>query len=866
MKKIFTTFLSALLVFGCVGIAFADLGTERVFTPYQPPSVEVSSQTELTSALTNDSDITITDDFDVTAFTVPAAYEGKIDLNDHTITANGKITVASGANLTLENGTILRGEAFTNGAVIDIKGTLNIDEGAVIDGNRDNVTTTSCLVNISSGGKVNLIDGSIQNNLNHSQNSASGVLVSGGTLNMYDDGEVTNCEAKVSSNKGGNGGGVAVTSKGTFNMCGGTVSNCTATGTIFGSGGAGGGVYLNGGTFIMTDGTITGNKAYSGAGICSSSSADSIAIIKGGLISSNIASSGGGGAQNNSYLSNDIEIDGETYSSAMIILGGTFSSNAAIYGGGVHHDDAKSGSTSIWIEDAKFIDNKATSGGGICIEHSKTSSKSTVKNVTITSTEPSTNGAGVYIKKGSVDIIGSIIKDNTVKSDGGGVYITGGTTAAPCVVNIIDSDISGNTAERNGGGVYTGKNTIFTITDCDINKNIAKSGGGLYIDGANSTIIGCNVTENTASSDGGGLYSASSTIQLGENSIITKNTAAKAGGGIYLAESSTAGSTFTMLSGSKLYSNFANTDLDDTTTASADDICSLSASGRNKMTLISVSEMDLPSGAKADYWYTDTVDDRYRRTETTPYDVVANDSSEQHLTLGVNAIVIYKDGFNGAAFSDVVYSYIRKWSDTPSFDPNDDSAMPTYDSYRFIGWSPEVSEMVELDTVTYVAQWEYAPTGITYSANHSDSSKTILDEGTVHSIRGKDTFTRHGYALRSWNTSPDGSGITYSFGETLTIDEPLTLYAMWQQTTAQVNPPATSETTSETTFGTPPTTTGGLDLEAGKPQTEQEITSNEVITSSTPAVSNAETGNSPIILTVIPCAICALAIINRKRR
>lgn len=51
----------------------------------------------------------------------------------------------------------------------------------------------------------------------------------------------------------------------------------------------------------------------------------------------------------------------------------------------------------------------------------------------------------------------------------------------------------------------------------------------------------------------------------------------------------------------------------------------------------------------------------------------------------------------------------------------------------------------------------------------TDGAVTIPDNG----------FTRSGYAFAGWNTAPDGSGTTYSVGQSVTISANLTLYAIW---------------------------------------------------------------------------------------
>lgn len=51
----------------------------------------------------------------------------------------------------------------------------------------------------------------------------------------------------------------------------------------------------------------------------------------------------------------------------------------------------------------------------------------------------------------------------------------------------------------------------------------------------------------------------------------------------------------------------------------------------------------------------------------------------------------------------------------------------------------------------------------------TDGAVTIPDNG----------FTRSGYAFAGWNTAPDGSGTSYTVGQSVTISANLTLYAIW---------------------------------------------------------------------------------------
>nr|WP_260697653.1 LPXTG cell wall anchor domain-containing protein [Enterococcus mundtii] len=70
----------------------------------------------------------------------------------------------------------------------------------------------------------------------------------------------------------------------------------------------------------------------------------------------------------------------------------------------------------------------------------------------------------------------------------------------------------------------------------------------------------------------------------------------------------------------------------------------------------------------------------------------------------INYQVIYTDGVeNQTVFDNQVFSDLTKGVATPAF-----SGTPSREGYKFIGWTPTVSEFVEGD-MTYTAQWEKLP-------------------------------------------------------------------------------------------------------------------------------------------------------------
>ena len=166
-------------------------------------------------------------------------------------------------------------------------GAKLILENITIDGNKDAFQSyVNSLVYVAYGGEFTMKDGAVLTN-----NRGGGVHVSSyGTFTMT-GGEISDNTASSSS------GGVHVYSYGTFTMTGGEISGNTAT--------SGGGVYVDRGMFNMTGGEISGNTATSsGGGVYVTGSTFT---MTGGEISGNTAASGGG-----------VDFRGNTF-----ILGGT---------------------------------------------------------------------------------------------------------------------------------------------------------------------------------------------------------------------------------------------------------------------------------------------------------------------------------------------------------------------------------------------------------------------------------------------------------------------------------------------------------------------------------------------------------------
>ncbi|MCL2135480.1 MAG: InlB B-repeat-containing protein [Candidatus Bathyarchaeota archaeon] len=91
--------------------------------------------------------------------------------------------------------------------------------------------------------------------------------------------------------------------------------------------------------------------------------------------------------------------------------------------------------------------------------------------------------------------------------------------------------------------------------------------------------------------------------------------------------------------------------------------------------------------------------------------------------------------------------------------------------------------------VTLYAVWQQTPTPytITYNGNGNTSGTAPTDNnnpynsGSTVTVLGQGTLTKTNYTFQGWATS-SGSPVAYTQGQTFTINQNTTLYAVWQQT------------------------------------------------------------------------------------
>jgi len=85
-----------------------------------------------------------------------------------------------------------------------------------------------------------------------------------------------------------------------------------------------------------------------------------------------------------------------------------------------------------------------------------------------------------------------------------------------------------------GGGLYVGAGTV-TLTDIDIQLNMANQGGGVYVDTGSVTLSGGEISWNDADNRGGGVYvNASSAVFNQTGGTVSHNDAVDRGGGVFI--------------------------------------------------------------------------------------------------------------------------------------------------------------------------------------------------------------------------------------------------------------------------------------------------------------------------------------------
>jgi hypothetical protein len=251
--------------------------------------------------------------------------------------------------------------------------------------------------------------------------------------------------------------------------------------------------------------------------------------------------------------------------------------------------------TTALLADLLVSGNTTTGNGGGIDIHAGGTSRVTLTNVTASGNTAGRNGGGISIV-GTTTVLTNVtidrntITDNSIGSNGAGLYNMGGGT-----VTISNSSITNNRAtgtETGTGGIFLFDQANMTIHNGTITGNSSQYGGAGGINNANATlsIDGSTIGDNQTASNGGGLSNGGATTVV--DTTIRGNTAGNLGGGVY--QQGTLGLYGVTIGGSGSGQGnsavngggglFANSDSTTTVGATSDCPCGLSGTGRTALT------------------------------------------------------------------------------------------------------------------------------------------------------------------------------------------------------------------------------------------------------------------------------------------
>lgn len=201
--------------------------------------------------------------------------------------------------------------------------------------------------------------------------------------------------------------------------------------------------------------------------------------------------------------------------------------------------------------------------------------------------------------------------------------------------------------------------------------------------------------------------------------------------------------------------------------------------------IFALSETDFADESKFTNWNFDTVWDLSDSAVKRP---ILKNATEKGTSLNPFKVV-YTDDKGGAVIHECYY--VTANSPTPKCETNTTDMV----SWRFVEWDKSIAAKVTGD-VTYTAKLvNKAANTVRYHGNGgtcisygkpSETSDKYWNSDTC-TVNSSSVFTRDGYKFIGWNTTPDGTGTTYSVGDTFRFNYPHNgdvyhFYAVWQDT------------------------------------------------------------------------------------
>ncbi len=348
------------------------------------------------------------------------------------------------------------------------------------------VTVTGNQAYGGGGFQIYFSDGSTIENSTFTGNEASS---SGGGLNLTYATSTSLDGVTVEDNIALLGGGMTIISS-SVQLSSDTIISGNTVSTSGTDLGSGGGIAIDDST--LSGGEISGNWAYYGAGLYSSSSVE----ISDLLCQDNEAEYSGGCL----YAFGDMQLDG------VEITG-----NRAQYAAGIMLDGVLAPASLLALTDSTCHDNVATSLGGCLLSY-----EDCIADGLQVTANQADYGAGIYSL--GTNVFSSMeVLENSAASMGGGVFSQGEIT-------VVDSDISENSASV-GAGLYlladsTMGSTLQTtlLQSSTVQGNVASSGGGGAFAGDQVLLASDDSSWGTGADDNNPddvlLYSSTEGVQI----------------------------------------------------------------------------------------------------------------------------------------------------------------------------------------------------------------------------------------------------------------------------------------------------------------------------------------------------------------
>ena len=418
------------------------------------------------------------------------------------------------ANITINGGTIyaqsMGGAAIGGGCSANANGgpaTINITGGTIIaKSTTGEYMGTSVQAGVSIGGGTGLTaGGSVTLNISGGTLRTGSI---GGGLATKEGAKVGNATVTVS---GGNIIGQVIMAGGAANPCSFTMTGGVIHTTDVIKGITIGETNITGVTVTDPQPDVPLSFIRQDGGAVFMNDPNGVAIITGGLIGNCTANNGGA-----VYMSG-----------GKFILSGTGQL-------GTNHAKENGGSVYVGGGTVQIGGGVTDKNGNVLVaEGSEDAAKCAIRN-----SEALSKGGGVYVvgtadqTGATVTMKGGEIHSNTAGTDGGGMYIDKGK------VDIFNGSIHDNSATQDGGGVYVAGDVHLLGGSVTVNR--ANNGGGFCVEDGTVLMYGGSISGNSATENGGGLHISAITqkpiVDIFSGSII--NNKAKMGGGLSVVSTS----------------------------------------------------------------------------------------------------------------------------------------------------------------------------------------------------------------------------------------------------------------------------------------------------------------------------------------